>query len=307
MMLNTVLALLLALQAAGATRPGAVAGQLQTKDGAPAVAIRITAVPAPPPNIRPSDGQNYYATDFNLPVSTAFTDSQGRYRLANLAPGRYFIVARVFGYPTYYPATTNADGATVVTVAAAPVDGINFTVIMPPGGNVSGKVNTPSTATEQAILSGVSLGELLETPVTKDGSFNFGHLPNGTYLVSLFPTPPGMPSQIVRVNGADTRTDLVRPTLRTISGRIVAPPAVVRRVLIGFSTDRSYVTAAPKPDGTFTAFVQPDRHRIELGGLPPGYRLGTAQLGGQDVTQGVPVAGQDVSGLVINVAAPPGK
>src|SRR5690349_1156804 len=118
MIMNVLLALLLLLQTATAARPGVVTGQLQTKDGKPASRIRITAVPAPPPNIRPSDGQNYYATDFNLPASTALTDAQGRYRLANLAPGRYFIVARVFGYATYYPATTDADAATVVTVAA---------------------------------------------------------------------------------------------------------------------------------------------------------------------------------------------
>ena len=223
MMMNVFVTLLLLLQATAA-RPGVVTGQLQTKDGKPAAAIRISAVPAPAPNIRPSDGQNYYATDFNLPASTALTDAQGRYRLANLAPGRYFIVASMFGYPTFYPATTNADGATVVTVgAAAPVDGINFTVLLPPGGNVSGRVSTPPAANsqEKAILSGIALGELLETPVAQDGSFTFGHLPKGSYLLSLLPTPPGMPSRPFQVDETGARIDLVRPTLRTVSGRLV--------------------------------------------------------------------------------------
>jgi hypothetical protein len=309
-MMNAVLALLLLLQTATAARPGVVTGQLQTKDGKPASTVRITAVPAPPPNIRPSDGQNYYATDFNLPASTALTDAQGRYRLANLAPGRYFIVARVFGYATYYPATTDADGATVVTVgAAAPVDGINFTVLLPPGGNVSGRVSTPpsTNSQEKAILSGVALGELLETPVAQDGSFTFGHLPKGSYLLSLFPTPPGMPSRPFQVGESDARIDLVRPTLRTVSGRLVGPPGVLHRVLIGFSTERSYVTATASADGSFTAQVQPARHRIELGGLPPGYSLGAVHLGNQDVSQGVPVGDKDVTGLVITLATPPGR
>ena len=122
-MLNALLALLLLLQATAA-RPGVVAGRLQTKEGAPAAAIRISALPAPPVNIRPSDGQNYFATI--APASTALTDAQGRYRLANLAPGRYFVIASVFGYPTFYPATTTADNATVITVGAeGPVEGIN--------------------------------------------------------------------------------------------------------------------------------------------------------------------------------------
>ena len=45
-MMNVVLALLLLLQATAA-RPGVVTGQLQTREGTPAAAIRITAVPAP--------------------------------------------------------------------------------------------------------------------------------------------------------------------------------------------------------------------------------------------------------------------
>lgn len=307
MIMNAVLALLL-LQTATAARPGVVTGQLQTKDGKPAGAIRMSALPAPPPNIRPSDGQNYYATV--PPASTALTDAQGRYRLANLAPGRYFIIASVFGYPTYYPATTSADGATVITVGAeAPVDGVNFTVLLPPGGNVSGRVSTPpaSNSQEKAILSGVELGELLETPVGPDGSFTFGHLPKGSYLLSLFPTPPGMPSRAFQVGETDTRIDLVRPTLRTVSGRIVAPPGVVRRVLIGFSTERSYVTATASADGSFTAQVQPARHHIELGGLPPGYTLGSARLGTQDVSQGLVVGGENVTGVTLTVAPPPGQ
>ena len=305
-MMNLVLALLLLLQATAA-RPGVVTGQLQTREGMPAAAIRISALPAPPPNIRPSDGQNYYAA--TAPASTALTDAQGRYRLANLAPGRYFVIASVFGYPTFYPGTTNPDGGTVITVSAdAPaVDSINFTILMPPGGRVSGRVTTPPAAAsqEKAILSGLVLGELLETPVGADGAFTFGHLPKGSYLLSLFPTPPGMPSRPLQVGETDVRVDLVRPTLRTVSGRIVAPPRVLRRALIGFSTERSYVTATTNADGSFSAQVQPARHRIELGGLPPGYTLASARLGNQEVAQGVPVGGEDVSGLVITIAEPP--
>src|SRR5262245_11650014 len=197
MMKSLALVLLSLLQAATAARPGVVTGLLQTKEGTPAPAIRVSALPAPPPNIRPSDCQNYYAT--TPPASTALSDAQGRYRLANLAPGRYFVIASVFGYPTFYPGTTNADGATVITIAAdtPTVIDINLTVLMPPGGRITGKVNTPPApnSQERAILSGVALGELLETPVGADGSFGFGHLPKGAYLVSLFPTPPGMPSR----------------------------------------------------------------------------------------------------------------
>jgi Carboxypeptidase regulatory-like domain len=306
MMMNAALALLLLLQAT-AVRPGVVTGRLQTKEGTPAAAIRISALPAPPVNIRPSDGQNYFAT--TTPSSTALTDAQGRYRLTNLAPGRYFVIASVFGYPTFYPATTTADSATVITVGAdGPLEGIDFTVLMPPGGRIDGRVSTPPPANsqEKAILSGVALGELLEKPVAPDGTFTFGHLPRGSYLVSLFPTPPGMPSRPFQVGETDVRIDLVRPTMRRVTGRIVPqkgslPP---RRVLLGFSTERSYVTADVSADGTFTAQVQPARHIIELGGLTAGYSLASARLGTQDILQGLTVGAEDVTGVVITLATP---
>ena len=178
--MRAILTALLLLQGAAATtpRPGAVLGRLQTSTGNPAAAIRVSAVPAPPPNIRPSDGQNYYSA---TAARTALTDANGRYRLGNLAPGRYFIVATVFGYSTYYPDTTNADDATVVTVGAAPSEGVDFTVLMPPGGRVSGRVNTPpGNQREIAVLSALSLDDIIEAPVSADGSFEFGHLPKGS-------------------------------------------------------------------------------------------------------------------------------
>jgi Carboxypeptidase regulatory-like domain len=305
MMMNAVLALLLLLQAATAARPGVVMGRLQTREGAAAAAVRISALPAPAVSVLPSDGQNYFAT--TTPASTALTDAQGRYRLTNLAPGRYLIVASAFGYPTFHPGTTSADRATAVTVGAdAPSDGIDFTVLMPPGGRVTGRVDRPAAAggREIAVLSGLALGELLETPVAADGSFSFGHLPKGAYLLSLFPTPPGMPSHPFQVGETDTRVDLVRPIVRRVTGRLVAQRGSLPRLLLGFSTARSYVTADVRPDGTFGAQLQPARHTIELGGLTAGYSLASARVDAQDVSKGLVVGAEDISGLVITVAAP---
>ncbi len=259
-------------------------------------------------SILPSDGQNYFAT--TTPASTALTDAQGRYRLTNLAPGRYLIVASAFGYPTFHPGTTSADRATAVTVGAdSPADGIDFAVLMPPGGRVSGRVDRPPTAgvPEIAVLSGLALGELLETPVGADGSFSFGHIPRGSYFVSLFPTPPGMPSRGFQVGESDTRVDLVRPTTRRVSGRLVAQRGSLPRVLLGFSTERSYVTASVEADGTFSAQLQPAHHTIELGGLTAGYSLASARVDAQDVSKGLVVGAEDISGLVITIATPPGR
>jgi len=304
-MIGVASVFLVLLQAAAPARPGVVTGQLQTREGAPAAAIRVSALPAPPPNILPSDGQNYYST--TAPAGTTLSDAQGRYRLANLAPGRYFVVASVFGYPTFYPSGTNADRATVVTVGAdKPSQGVDFSVQMPPGGRVSGRVTTPSPAgvTEKAVLSGVALGELLESPLGSDGTFNFGHLPKGAYLLSLFPALPGMPSRTFRVEESDVRVDLVRPTLRSVSGRIVVKSGPLPYGWLGFETVSSYETAHINPDGTFRTQLQPARHKVELAGMPGGYSLSSVRLGSQDLSQGVVVGSSDVTGLVITVAPP---
>ena len=304
-MIGLAVAFLLLLQGVTVARPGVVMGQLKTREGVPAAAIRITALPAPPPNILPSDGQNYYAA--TAPASTALTDTQGRYRLGNLTPGRYFIVASVFGYPTFYPAATNADRATVITVgAAAPADGIDFTVLMPPGGRVSGRIDIAPAAgvQEKAVLSGVALGELLESPVASDGSFTFGHLPKGSYLLSLFPAPPGMPSRAFHVGETDVRVDLARPILRSISGRVVVQKGPLPYGWLGFSTESSYMTAHINADGTFRTELQPARHMVELAGMPGGYSLASVRLGTQDLQRGVAVGTGDISGLIITVAPP---
>jgi hypothetical protein len=304
-MMRAILALTLLLQGAAVTtpRPGVVVGRLLTPQGDPAAAIRISAVLAPGPNIRPSDGQNYYAG--TVPASTALTDGNGRYRLANLAPGRYFIIARVFGYSTFYPDTTSPDSATVVTVGAGgPVEGIDFTVLMPPGGRISGRVDTPGEGPERAVLSGQELADLIEVPVAGDGSFSFGHLPKGSYYVSLFPNPPGMPSHAFTVGETDTRIELVRPTLRTIRGRVVVAAGPLPYTWLAFETATSYETARIEADGTFRVRLQPARHAIALAGLTPGYSLGAVRFGAQDVTSGLVVGAGDLSGLEVNVVPP---
>src|SRR5262245_36789371 len=108
-MIGMTLALILWFQGAP-TQPGAVAGQLRTLDGSPAISFRVAAIAAPGPTVRHSDGSQYYFAD--SPVSTALTDNLGRYRLLNIPPGRYFIVSS----STYYPTTTDPDRATVITV-----------------------------------------------------------------------------------------------------------------------------------------------------------------------------------------------
>jgi hypothetical protein len=112
-----------------------------------------------------------------------------------------------------------------------------------------------------------------------------------------------MPSRPFRVGEADTRVDLVRPTLRTIRGRVVVPAGPIPYGVLGFSTDTSYVGSPIDADGTFRVQLQSARHEVTVAGLPSGYALDAVRLGPQDVTNGLVVGADDISGLVVTVSA----
>ena len=305
-MAAAVLVLMVALQRAATPAPATVTGQLQMPDGMPAAAVRVAAIPAPPPNIRPTDGQNYYASQF--PVSVALSDAGGAYRLVNLPAGRYYIVAGAVGHATYFPGTTDIEAATVVNVDAESRDlRADFRLLRLPGTRVRGRVTPPpDVGRERAVLSGTLLGELLEAPVREDGTFEFGRVPRGSYLLSLYPPPSGMLSRPFQVSDEDVVSiDLVRPPTRTVSGRIVSERGPLPRSLLGFRTELGYVPAIVNPDGTFTASLHAARHQVEVGGLPVGYAAASVRAGAEELTDAtVAVADRDVTNLVITVAVP---
>jgi hypothetical protein len=305
-----ILAVALLLQGAPGGRgaaPGAVTGQIQTRDGQPATAVRVAVIPAPPPQsgIRPDDGIQYYVPP--PPVRVTQTDEQGRYRLANIPPGRYLIAAGLVGLATYYPGQIDALRASVVTVTADMPATVDFKLVTPLGGRVSGRVTPPPAAgaDEIAVMSGVTLAEVAEVPVGANGQFAFGRVPPGRYLVSLFPTPPGFGSLTVDVREADIAAlEIKRPTTYAVSGRVVTTSGPIPNGLLALVTDKSYVPIAINPDGTFTARAQSARHRFDFGGMPSGYAMTSVRVGGRDVADRLTVSNADISGVVVNVTAP---
>ena len=302
-----ILALGLLLQGAPAGRggvaPGVVTGQVQTRDGAPATAVRVAAIPAPPP--KAVEGLNYYVPP--PPTRVTQTDGQGRYRLTDLPPGQYLIAAGLVGVGTYYPNERDPLRASAVSVTADAPATANIMMVTPIGAQVTGRVTPPPAAGagEIAVLSGVTLAELAEVPVTADGQFAFGRVPAGRYLVSLFPTPPGFGSIAIDIREADaTSLEIKRPPTHLISGRIVTSGGPIPRGLLALVAERSYVPVTINPDGTFSARAQSARHRFEFRGLPVGYALASARLGTQDLAQGLTVGNADVSGVIVTVDGP---
>lgn len=304
-MTGTLLALTLLLQVAAPAPPrnGTVSGQIQTREGNPAVAVRVSAIPAPPPFIRESDGQNYWSTP--APASTALTGADGRYRLTNVPAGRYYIVAGMLGGATYFGGATVPEKATVVTLASGGSETIDFKLAVAHGGLLSGRVWPAGDGTpERAVLSGLKLEELLEMPIGADGRFTYGHVPRGAYLLSIFPTPPGMRSVAFEVGDADLALDIARPPVRVVSGTIKVATGPVPQGLLAFTTAQSHVSARINPDRTFTVRLHQGSHLADLVGLPVGYAIASVTAGGRDATRGLVVGGQDIPNVEITLTTP---
>lgn len=302
-MLLILLALL--LQSAAPPARATISGQLTLNNGAPAGAVRVVAIPAPPPTVRPAEGQNYYASQ--APVGVALTDAEGRYQITNVPEGRYYIVAGIVGSATYYPSTTDIDAATVLTPAAgATLTGIDFRMRTSPGSLVAGRITPgpfPDTP-ERAVLSGVRVNDLVDVPVREDGSFDFGRIPAGHYSLSFIPHPPGLLPVPFSVGESDVRLDMKRPPVHTVSGRIVVDNGPLPHALLGFQTERDYVRAAINPDGSFRARLHDAPYRASLDGMPVGYQVVSVRVGSRAATAGFSPEEAGRAGLVIDVRAP---
>ena len=306
-MIFEVLALSLLFQ----TPRGAISGHLRTIDGVPAVNVRVVMIPAPTGNNRVDDGINYFEPYFELPPDHTLTDNDGNFRLQEIVPGRYFLLAGAAGkgQGTYYPDSTSMTDAEVITVQSGiQIDDLDFQLRIRLGGKVSGRVNAnmavlgPRTAT----ITGGKLEDLLEVPVSRDGTFTFGHIPPGKYLLSLYPPTPGIASLPITIGNEDfSGAELVPLPTRKVSGRIIVKNGSIPYGLLGFYTAKTWVTAKISEEGTFGVDVHSARQQIDFAGLPAGYTVATVKVGNQDVTrEGILVGNADVSNVVITLNAP---
>jgi hypothetical protein len=141
-------------------------------------------------------------------------------------------------------------------------------------------------------------------PIAADGSFTYGHVPRGAYLLSIFPTPPGMRSLAFEVGDADLALNIARPATRLVSGTITAERGPLTRGLLACTTEHSHVSARINTDGTFTLRLHQGAHLADMVGLPVGYAIASVRSRGADVTRGLTVGPEDLSGVEITLTAP---
>lgn len=99
---------------------GVITGRLVSANGAPTVGVRVAAAEA-------NDTSEPTAL-----VGITRTDNEGRYRLDNIPPGRYWIIAGLVSSPLFYPGIADISAAKIVSVADGTwTDNVDFVEVPP--------------------------------------------------------------------------------------------------------------------------------------------------------------------------------
>jgi hypothetical protein len=318
---------LLGLPAFAQIGRGVVTGQIRTPAGGPAAGLRVAAVEA-------SDSGRSARTEV-LMASIAETDSEGRFRLEDIPPGRYHIVAGRLDAPTYYPGARGVSNATTVTVAAgATISGIDFSAVAPLKvtgrivGQPAGMVNA-STAMIRLIpgepSSNPALPNLapsvfvfggnlfsgppgLVSPISADGSFEFGDVPSGPYTLQY--TGPSVRSSIqypILVRDRNV-TDLVVAAPGTVFGHVVVDQGgPVPAFNLTFVDSRSPSIAIPISSfsiwPSFVAQLPGGDYLLDLSDLPRGYSVKSMTYGGRDALRAPLTIGDAPDEVVVTLKA----
>jgi len=268
---------------------GMVSGEIRTREGQPAGGVRVSAMAIPDPGTPANSGTAL--------ISIGVTDSQGRYRLENILPGRYYITAGFVDLPTYYPGVSAISGATPVQVlSGTPVTGINFAAANTLGVTVSGRVRRATGAGGAGGVGGQSValigGPAIQQATTAaDGSFQILRVLPGTYQLSSAAGRTNPPLTIVvgdqNVSGLEI---LVVPTV-TVTGSVVIEGSGIKpRVSILFSSfkgiGQSNMSVTSQPDGSLRTTVPEGDYRVSWSILPVGYAIKSVTSGNLDLLTG---------------------
>jgi hypothetical protein len=196
--------------------PGrAITGRILDEDGTPFAGAAVRALVT-----RSQNG-----SDTLVEVTGADTDDRGEFRLHGLAPGQYYVSASDPAFervgssrgtrrysPTYHPGVPFADQAKPITLGASGQEPrVEFKLQIVPPARVAGNLiaEDGKPLLNGAIIMSPSEGEGVpmvppEDPsVLPDGTFSFGHVVPGHYLIrARAQTTPGRQRAVRRLLGS---------------------------------------------------------------------------------------------------------
>ena len=296
-------------RARGATISGRVADRFLRATPGVLVAL-LTRDDARPDRIRPVGGM------------VATTNTLGRYTLANVQPGEYYLVVIpdnaqfvADGWPsragfgiTYFPSAKTLVEAKTITVAGRLPVTANVTMTTAVLSVISGRVTNAAGKPAAGAMLEIALGGPLtglrqqRATLSDDGRFGLAGFAPGTYTFRVpefpWPAPPDVSPRIsaatVVISGADQniRVDPVR--LVTVRGRVTAEGDFVRGAL---TQSPVFVNAEPvniddvfgppgqsviREDLSFECLAWPGR--VLFTASPSVWRVKAVRSKGQDVT-----------------------
>jgi hypothetical protein len=311
-------------------RGGVITGAVTDELGAPAVRVDVTAL-----------RQQFLGGRWQFTrAGSAMSDDRGEFRLFNLAPGEYYLLATLpnprsagrgaarranIGYvPTYYPGTVDASQARPIDVSSAQATQISLSLVHAElatvaghviGGRVRGGVQfRPTTGS----LVGVTVS------AKPDGSFFAEGLAPGSYTLMANVLPDGetspLPAQAaITVASGDVASNVVlQPQQKVrISGRVTIEPEAtgVRpdAIRIGITPadftgyQGGQAPATVRDDFSFSLEAWPGRGVVRLLSNEGNVYLKSVRFGGVDISDTgleVPI-GEQVSGLDIELTRRP--
>jgi len=313
-LLLLVSTLLVQLPGTRQAQMGVATGQISNLEGKPAPGIRVSAMSVPDPK-DPAGGGGL--------LSLAETDAEGKFRLENIPPGRYYIQAGLLEFPTYYPGVTTLESAKAVSIeAGVTTEGLDFKMPRPPGVRISGRVPknlTPqprmamlmptagsvttnnSTGSYSISFNGATtvvrmagggfsmMGMPQQATLGADGTFEFVRVKPGNYMLMLAPST-GLSRNIV-VDDKDIDLDLGAPAG---PGFKVSGVVGANSTFPGIPNQRVVLSGWMQMETTIDA-----SGRVECPNVPDGtYSVHTIP-GSRSPAATITVRGQDVSGITL--------
>lgn len=224
-----------------------------------------------------------YASGWRLsPIGRATTNDLGEYRIPNITPGSYYVLARprtgaptvsssagVFGYAsTYYPGSVTPTPASRLAIRAGQTVVADLSLERVPFSSIKGvavdSLGRPLRGRSVSVSDAVTGGGVGATPIDEDGNFRTPLLPPGLYGLSVSvnqgrggrqagPAESERAFSEVSLNGADLDgVRLMARPLFEVKGTIVASPgdnlkSLLVPSLTVFPVPRSVLEERPRP------------------------------------------------------------
>ncbi len=261
-------------------------------------------------------------------IGSARTDDSGNYRLSDLVPGRYHLLAigttELSMVPTYYPGVPALNASVPLTILPG-IDVSNLEARLFGGEQYSIGMRLVSAAPVPDDLrfivrerSDVFIPTLLaaRTDPSQDGHYVVSGIPPGRYRLELVSSGPSQPMrQVIDVDIFNQDIDLGTipiDTPQSIAGRVIlevdAPlPAAISLFPLSLSNGLIAFTRIEE-DGTFALDrVSDGRYSVRLPSLPSTSYIRSIRLNGVETLRtGVVVGGEPQGTLDVFVGGPAG-